>query len=64
MEKKDWEGFVVMVAFMMLSALAIFFFYNCTIAWNFNLPEFTYWEILLGIFSGRVLLRCLFHKFY
>lgn len=63
MNKDFWMDMVIMAIFQMLTALVIFFFYNRTIALNFNLPEFSYWEILLGLISGRMFIRSLFHRF-
>lgn len=50
------ENFVVNLSvrfiLILLAAIPTNLFYNSIIAWNFNFPQFSYWEIVLGLVSG------------
>ena len=62
MEKNFWATLLARVILILIAALPTYFFYNNTIAWNFNFPQFSYWEIVLGLISGWTI-RCALARF-
>lgn len=55
MWEEFWEPICIRVIMILIAAAITTLFYNNTIAWNFNLPTLRFWEIALGIVSGRCL---------
>lgn len=61
--KKDFGVILLTRAILILfAAIPTYFFYNNTVAWNFNFPQFGYWEIVFGLVSGWMI-RCALSKF-
>jgi len=60
------DNFVVILftrfCLILIAAIPTYFFYNHVVAWNFNLAQFSYWEIVLGLVSGWMI-RCALGKF-
>lgn len=56
-------SWAAMILAMVLCAAFVTPFYNCIIAYNFNLPTFSYWEVLFGVWVTRYALFTLTHNF-
>lgn len=50
------------IILILIAAIPTYFFYNNMIAWNFNFPQFGYWEIVFGLVSGWMI-RCALSRF-
>lgn len=50
------------IILILIAAIPTYFFYNNTLAWNFNFPQFRYWEIVFGLVSGWMI-RCALSRF-
>jgi len=50
------------IILILIAAIPTYFFYNNTLAWNFNFPQFGYWEIVFGLVSGWMI-RCALSRF-
>lgn len=59
---KSIEKLIVRIVMLFLSAIPTCLFYNNSIAWNFNLPTFSYLEIVLGLLSGYMIKALFFHN--
>lgn len=58
---KTSEKLIVRIVMLFLTAVPTCLFYNNTLAWNFNWPNFSYWEILLGLLSGYMIKALFLH---
>lgn len=56
-------SWAAMILAMVLCAAFITPFYNGIIAYNFNLPTFSYFEVLFGVWVARYTLFTLTHSF-
>ena len=56
-------SWAAMILAMVLCAAFVTPFYNGIIAYNFNLPTFSYWEVLFGVWVARFILFTLTHNF-
>lgn len=62
MEKNFGMILLTRAILILIAALPTYFFYNNIIAWNFNFPQFSYWEIVFGLVSGWMI-RCALARF-
>lgn len=59
---KSMEKLIVRIVMLFFAAIPTCLFYNNSLAWNFNLPTFSYWEIVLGLLSGYMMKALFFHS--
>jgi len=57
MKSKFLENVTIRTILILMASALLAWFYNGTIAWNFNLPNIGFWEFFLGMWAIRIC-RC------